>query len=286
MEIGFVYPQTELGGDPDAVRAIGRATEDLGFDHLLAYDHVLGATHADREPALWGPYTERDPFHDPFVMFAYLAGMTERIHFATGVLILPQRQTVLVAKQAADLDLLSGERLRLGVGVGWNYVEYDALGQDFSTRGRRADEQIGLLRRLWSDELVEWSGEFDAIDRATLIPRPRRPIPVWVGGFSEAAFRRGATLGDGFMYAGTEERVMGAMERVRAAGARDKAGFGHDFVALRSGGAPDVAAAAERWSAAGGTHFSVVSMGLGFDSVDAHLDFMGDVARRLALPGA
>jgi len=286
VEIGFVYPQTELGGAPDAVRAIGRATEQLGFDHLLAYDHVLGATHADREPPLWGPYTERDPFHDPFVMFAYLAGMTERIHFATGVLILPQRQTVLVAKQAADLDLLSGGRLRLGVGVGWNYVEYDALGQDFSTRGRRADEQIDLLRRLWSDDLVEFSGEFDAIDRATLIPRPMGPIPVWVGGFSEAAFRRGATLGDGFMYAGTEDRVMGALDRVRELGAREIPGFGHDFVALRSGGASDVAGAAERWSDAGGTHFSVVSMGLGFDSVDAHLDFMGDVARRLALPGA
>jgi alkanesulfonate monooxygenase SsuD/methylene tetrahydromethanopterin reductase-like flavin-dependent oxidoreductase (luciferase family) len=172
------------------------------------------------------------------------------------------------------------------VGVGWNYVEYDALGQDFSTRGRRADEQIDLLRRLWSDDLVEFSGEFDAIDRATLIPRPMGPIPVWVGGFSEAAFRRGATLGDGFMYAGTEDRVMGALDRVRELGAREIPGFGHDFVALRSGGASDVAGAAERWSDAGGTHFSVVSMGLGFDSVDAHLDFMGDVARRLALPGA
>jgi probable F420-dependent oxidoreductase len=286
VEIGFVYPQTELGGDPAAVRAIGRAAEELGFESLLAYDHVLGATHEDRDPPLGGPYTERDPFHDPFVMFAFLAGMTERIQFATGVLILPQRQTVLVAKQAADLDLLSGERLRLGVGVGWNYVEYDALGQEFSTRGRRADEQIGFLRRLWGEELIEWSGEFDAIDRATLVPRPNRRIPIWVGGFSEAAFRRGATLGDGFMYAGREDRVMGAMQRVRELGAehsRDMSGFGHEFVALRSGGADDVAASAERWRVAGGTHYAVVSMGLGFDSIDAHLDFMRDVAMRLDL---
>ena len=293
MEIGFVYPQTELRGDPDAVRAIGRAAEELGFDSLLAYDHVLGATHADREPPLWGPYTERDPFHDPFVMFAYLAGMTERIEFATGVLILPQRQTVLVAKQAADLDLLSGERLRLGVGVGWNYVEYDALGQTFSTRGRRADEQIDLLRRLWSEELIEWTGEFDAIDRATLIPRPNRQIPIWVGGFSPAAFRRGATLGDGFMYAGPEDRVLGALERVRALGAdqhRDMASFGHEFVALRVGGAADAAAAAERWRDAGGTHYAAVSMGLGLDSIDAHLDFMRDfmheVSTRFDLPSS
>ena len=121
-------------------------------------------------PKLWGPYTERDPFHDPFVMFAYLAGMTERIEFATGVLILPQRQTVLVAKQAADLDLLSGGRLRLGVGVGWNYVEYDALGQDFRTRGRRADEQIGYLRQLWNDDVSSFDGEFDTLDAASSSP--------------------------------------------------------------------------------------------------------------------
>ena len=149
MKIGAVYPQTELRGDPDAVRRIGLAAESLGYDYLLAYDHVVGAVHADREPALTGPYTEHDPFHDPFVMFAYLAGITDRLEFATGVLILPQRQTVLVAKQSADLDLLSGGRLRLGVGVGWNYVEYNALGQSFARRGQRADEQIGILRSLW-----------------------------------------------------------------------------------------------------------------------------------------
>ena len=154
MEIGIVYPQTESRGDPTAVGRIGRATEELGFTHLLAYDHVVGAVHADRDPKLWGPYTDQDPFHDPFVMFAYLAGITQRIGFATGVIILPQRQTVLVAKQSADLDLLSGGRLRLGVGVGWNYVEYHALGQEFETRGARANEQIGLLRRLWAEPLL------------------------------------------------------------------------------------------------------------------------------------
>jgi probable F420-dependent oxidoreductase len=150
MQIGVVYPQNELRGDPTAVRRIGRAVEDLGFDHLLAYDHVLGAVHADRTPQLTGPYTEHDPFHDPFVMFAYLAGVTERIRFGTGILVLPQRQTALVARQAADVDLLSGGRLRLGVGVGWNYVEYEALGQDFRTRGARQEEQIELLRRLFT----------------------------------------------------------------------------------------------------------------------------------------
>jgi alkanesulfonate monooxygenase SsuD/methylene tetrahydromethanopterin reductase-like flavin-dependent oxidoreductase (luciferase family) len=152
MKVGVVYPQIELGGDPNAVRRIGKAVEDLGFDYLLAYDHVLGAVHADRTPPLPGPYTERDPFHDPFVLFGYLAGITERIGLATGVLVLPQRQTALVARQAADVDLLSGGRLRLGVGVGWNHVEYEALGQDFRSRGVFGGIQgdhVGVAFRRW-----------------------------------------------------------------------------------------------------------------------------------------
>ena len=207
MQIGAVYPQTELRGDPSAVRRIGRAVEDLGFDHLLAYDHVLGAVHADRTPPLTGPYTERDPFHDPFVMFAYLAAITERIGFATGVLVLPQRQTALVARQAADVDLLSGGRLRLGVGVGWNDVEYEALGQDFRTRGAREEEQIGLLRRLFTEPVVNFSGRFDRVDRAALVPRPARPIPIWLGGSGEAAFERAARLADGFIFFGTAASI-------------------------------------------------------------------------------
>ena len=175
MQIGVVYPQNELRGDPTAVGRIGKAVEDLGFDYLLAYDHVLGAVHAGRARQLTGPYTERDPFHDPFVMFAYLAGKTERIGFATGVLVLPQRQTALVARQAADVDLLSGGRLRLGVGVGWNYVEYEALGQDFAARGAREEEQVELLRRLFTEPVVDFSGRFDRVDRAALVPKTGTP---------------------------------------------------------------------------------------------------------------
>ena len=202
MQIGVVYPQTELQGDPVAVKRFGRAAEELGFDHLLAYDHVLGAVHSDRTPRLTGPHTERDPFHDPLVMFAYLAGLTERIQFATGVLILPQRQTALLARQAADLDLLSAGRFRLGVGVGWNYVEYEALGQDFHTRGARQEEQIELLRLLFGEPVVDFSGRFDRIDRAALVPRPARPIPLWLGGSSDVAFERAARLADGFVFMG------------------------------------------------------------------------------------
>lgn len=287
MKIGAVYPQTELGGDPEAVRRIGLAAESLGYDYLLAYDHVVGAVHADREPPLWGPYTEHDPFHDPLVMFAYLAGMTERLEFATGVLILPQRQTVLVAKQCADLDLLSGGRLRVGVGVGWNHVEYDALGQPFTQRGRRMNEQIRFLRELWNGEVMSFTGEFDRLDRGVVIPGPARQIPIWIGGFSPPAFRRGVDLGDGFMFAGKESAVHAALATVRdlaAADDRSLDGFGLEYLALR---APDVRATvehAERWRESGGTHFAAVSMGAARDSIEAHLDYFSDVAERLAPP--
>jgi len=284
MKLGAVYPQTELRGDPEAVRRIGLAVEQHGFDHLLAYDHVVGAIKADRAKPLYGPYDHTHPFHDPFVMFAYLAGITERIEFATGVLILPQRQTVLVAKQAADLELLSGGRLRLGVGVGWNYVEYDALGQDFSQRGRRADEQIAFLRALWSGDVLSFEGEFDSIDRGIVIPGPRQAIPIWVGGFSPQAFTRGVILSDGFIFAGDETRVSTALAELRSIATtrgRDLENFGLDFVATGITDASAAADAALRWQEAGGSHFSAVSMGAGRDSIEAHIDFFGEVAAQV-----
>lgn len=287
MRIGAVYPQTELRGDADAVRRVGLASEALGYHYLLAYDHVLGAVHADREPPLRGPYTENDPFHDPFVMFAYLAGMTERIEFATGVIVLPQRQTVLVAKQCADLDLLSGGRLRLGVGVGWNYVEYDALGQPFGQRGRRMDEQIDFLRDLWRGEVTSLDGEFDTLDRGVLIPSPNRAIPIWIGGFSPPAFRRGIARGDGFMFAGKESAVHHALTAVRTEATeqgRSLDGFGLEYLALAAPTVDETVEHAQRWRDAGGTHFAAVSMGGGRDSIEAHLDFYSDVAERLELP--
>jgi probable F420-dependent oxidoreductase len=289
MQIGVVYPQTELRGDPVAVRRIGKAVEDLGFDHLLAYDHVLGAVHADRSPPLTGPYTEHDPFHDPFVMFAYLAGITERIGFATGILILPQRQTALVARQAADVDLLSGGRLRLGVGIGWSPVEYDALGQDFHTRGARQEEQIEVLRRLFTEPVVDFSGRFDRVDRASLVPKPERSIPIWLGGYGEAAFDRAARLADGFIFFGgrgvdyTANKWSGMRDRVRDLG-RPVDDFGADYVAVPSaGGVGDLPAQVDAWRDAGGTHVSVVTMGIGLDSIDAHIDYIASVAAALGL---
>ena len=286
MQIGVVYPQTELRGDPTAVRRIGRAIEDLGFAHLLAFDHVLGAVHADRTPPLPGPYTEHDPFHDPFVMFAHLAAITERIEFATGILILPQRPTALVARQAADVDLLSGGRLRLGVGVGWNYVEYEALGQDFHTRGARQEEQIGLLRRFFTEPVVDFSGRFDRVARASLVPKPARSIPIWLGGSGEAAFDRAARLADGFIFfGGGIDATVDAWRRLRdrlGGLGRSVEGFGTDYVSL-SRSVVDLTAEIDAWRDAGGTHVSVVTMGLGLDSVDGHIDYLASVADALSL---
>jgi probable F420-dependent oxidoreductase len=261
--------------------------ERLGFDHLLAYDHVLGAVHADRERPLPGPYTELDPFHDPLVMFAYLAGITERIGFASGVMVLPQRQTALVARQASDVDLLSGGRLRLGVGVGWNHVEYEALGYEFRGRGARQEEQIEVLRRLFTDPVVDFSGKFHRIDRASLNPKPTRPIPIWLGGSSEVAFERAARIADGFIFfGGGADHTVEAWDQMRSrlvGLGKSVTDFGADWVALPDDGGETVAADVDAWREAGGTHISLVTMGLGFDSAEAHIDYLGSVAGALSL---
>ena len=285
MRIGVVYPQTELRGDPEAVRRIGTTAETLGYDYLLTYDHVLGAVHEGREPKLTGPYTEKDPFHDPFVMFAHLAGLTPRIELVTGILILPQRQTALVARQAADVDLLSGGRLRLGVGIGWNHVEYEALGQDFKTRGRREAEQVELLRKLWTEPLITFNGDFDRIDRACLNPRPTRLIPIWFGGFSEPVYRRAARLADGFIFTGSPERAIegwNQIERFLEEAHRDTAQFGKEMIVGRLDKDPAEVAARIHWCRSWGcTHVAVDTMNKGFSSAEAHLEFLSEVRRRV-----
>jgi probable F420-dependent oxidoreductase len=287
LQIGVVYPQTELQGDPTAVRRIGRAVEEFGFDHILAYDHVLGVVHEDRARPLTGIYSERDPFHDPLVMFAYLAGITERIQFATGVMVLPQRQTALVARQAADVDLFSGGRLRLGVGAGWNHVEYEALGQEFRGRGARQEEQIELLRRLFTEPIVDFTGGFHRVDRATLLPKPSRSIPIWLGGSSEAAFERAARIADGFIFfGGSAEDTVNAWTKLRdrvGALGRSVDDFGADWVALPHGGAAEVASDVDGWRDAGGTHISLVSMGLGMSSTESHVEYFASTAELLGL---
>ena len=190
MKLGAVFPQTESGTDPIAIRDYAQAVEGMGYNHILAYDHVLGASTATR-PDWTGPYTSETLFHEPLVLYGYLAGLTKTLELVTGILILPQRQTALVAKQAAEVDLLSGGRLRLGIGVGWNEVEYQGLNENFRDRGARSEEQIAVLRALWAEPVVDFRGRWHTIDQAGIKPLPpRRSIPVWIGGYSEATLER------------------------------------------------------------------------------------------------
>lgn len=290
MRIGVVYPQDELHGDPEAVRRFGRAVEDLGFDHLGCHEHVLGVVYGDdRAPGLYdGPYTERDPYHDPFVMFAHLAAITERIGFVTGILVLPLRQTALVARQAADLDLFSGGRLRLGVGAGWNHVEFEALGQDFQTRGPREEEQIELLRRLFTEPVVDYSGRFHRIDRAALVPKPARPVPIWLGGSSKTAYERAARLADGFIFDDSQgiEHNLEAWHRLREQldrRGRSVQDFGREYVAAPTGRVRELPAQFDAWRAAGGTHAALVTAALGLTGVEEHIEYLAAAAEALGL---
>jgi len=265
MKIGVVYPQTELGGDPAAVRRIGKAVEDLGFDYLLAYDHVLGAEHADRTPPLPGPYTELDPFHDPFVMFGFLAGVT-KLGFSTGVLILAQRQAVLVAKQAASLDVLCDGRFRLGVGVGWNELEFVGLNENFRNRGRRSEEQVQVMQKLWADPHVEFIGKWHRIEDAGINPRPPSGrVPVWFGGHHELTLQRIAQYGDGWMMLAYPmgQQAVAEFDRLRRmveAAGRDPHGIGLEVWVSTGAGDPQQWREEFRfWQRAGVTHVTVAS---------------------------
>jgi probable F420-dependent oxidoreductase len=277
MKLGVVFPQTEIGAEAAAVRRYATAVEELGFDYLLAFEHVVGANPDQPGPWQRGPYDYESLFHEPMVLFGYLAALTTRIALATGILILPQRQTVLVAKQAAEVDVLSGGRLRLGVGVGWNPVEYEALGQDFHTRGKRQAEQVVLLRKLWTERLVDFSGRFDRVPDAGLHPLPvQRPIPVWFGGGADATLRRMARLGDGWMPNSQPldqltQRLESLRGLIRAAG-RDPAAFGIDVrIDMRRTGEADWSERLARLADLGVTHVCINTMGNGFD-LDGHLD--------------
>ena len=280
MKIGVVFPQTEIGADPAAVRDYAQATEQMGFHHLLAFDHVLGANVASR-PGWTGAYRHTDMFHEPFVLFGYLAGITESIELVSGVIILPQRQTALVAKQAAAVDVLSGGRLRLGVGIGWNTVEYEALGEDFHNRGRRSEEQVEVMRALWSQDLVTLDRRWHKITDAGINPLPvQRPIPVWLGGSADQVLRRIARMGDGwFPLFPPDDEGRGAVERMRGyardAG-RDPDDIGiESWFSVRSGGPEEWAGFVEKWDDIGATHLSLNTMGAGLNSPDAHIEAIG-----------
>jgi probable F420-dependent oxidoreductase len=281
MRIGVVFPQTELGGDAGAVRAWAQRAGELGFTHVLAYDHVVGA-----DPAVhtgWdGPYDVHTTFHEPMVLYGYLAALTS-MELVTGIIILPQRQTALVAKQAAEVDLLTGGKFRLGVGIGWNRVEYEALGQDFSTRGKRLEEQITLLRRLWTEQTVTFSGTFDQITGAGLAPMPvQRPIPVWIGAQSPPAYRRAGRIADGWfpqMAPGPQlDEARRTVAEAAAQAGRDPAGLGMEGRVRWQADRDKLAAAMRQWQDADATHLSVNTMGAGLKTVDDHLAALATAA--------
>ncbi len=276
MKIGVVFPQTEFGNDPAAIHDYAQTVEGLGFTHIVAYDHVLGAN--PNRPGGWkGPYTHESPFHEPFVLFGYMAALTQKIEFVPGIIILPQRQTALVAKQSAALDVLSGGRLRLGVGLGWNEVEFIALNQDFHTRGRRIEEQVTLMRQLWTEPLVNFAGKWHTIPDAGLNPLPvQRPIPVWFGGTADAALRRAARFADGWLInlrtIDESRTTLAKLDSYLAEVGRSRPGFGIEPRVAYGEGKPDAwAGLVNEWQALGATHLSFNTMGKGFNTPTAHL---------------
>jgi probable F420-dependent oxidoreductase len=282
-----VLPQTEIGDKPAALARYARHVEELGFAHVLAYDHVLGADPA-AYPGWNGPYDINTTFHEPFVLFGFLAAITS-IELVSGIVILPQRQTALVAKQAAEVDLLSEGRLRLGVGIGWNAVEYDALGQDFSTRGRRLEEQVQLLRRLWTERSVTFDGEYDRVHGAGLFPMPvQQPIPVWVGGSSAPAYRRMGRIADGwFPQVPPGPRLTEALAVIAEGAAeagRDPSSIGVEGrISWGDGDLARLADHAERWRAAGATHIAIDTMRAGLATLDEHLSALTSAADTLGV---
>ena len=288
MRIGVVFPQTEIGDDPIAIRDYAQAAEALGYQHLLIYDHVLGASTANR-PDWRGAYTSDTPFHEPFVLFGYLAGLTQRLELVTGVIVLPQRQTALVAKQAAEIDLLSGGRLRLGVGIGWNEVEYQALGEDFRNRGARMEEQIDVLRALWTQPVVSFDGRWHQIEAAGIKPLPvQRPIPIWIGATADAAIERAGRISDGwFPQRPPDDQARAMLDRLRQAIAA--AGRAADAVGveprLSIGQVPETewARYAQSWRELGATHLCVNTMGAGLRSPQDHIDALRRVKDALGV---
>ena len=250
MRLNAFFPTRDIGTDPAKIRDWAQAAEDLGYAYIEVPDHVFGATARNG----WTPrYNEKDPFHETFVTLGFLAAVTTRIRLSSGVLIAPQRQTGVIAKQAAEADLLSGGRLRLGIGVGWNHVEYESLGTDWKTRGARQAEQVEVLRRLWSEDLVSFSGRFHNLNEVSIVPPPvQRPIPIWFGGLSDAVVTRAARLGDGWMPiiepdAQAEEKLGALREQLRSFG-RDPAKFGIEgWLRMHDGDPQRWAAAADGW---------------------------------------
>ena len=283
MKIGAVFPHNEIGTNPELIKEYCRGLESLGVDHLLIYDHVLGAD-PDREGGFRGPYDKDVAFHEPLTTFSFIAAATEKIELATTVLILPQRQTVLVAKQVAQLAALSNNRFRLGIGVGWNKIEYEGLNETFENRGRRQEEQVILMRELWTQDSLDFKGEFHRINKASINPRPQEPIPIWFGGSAPALIERVARLGDGWMpLMGANEKAAECIREIREAREREGKsmdGFGIQAQAQYKGGTPDIwKKNAASWCEMGATHLAIATHNTGVTGVPGHLSRVEEYLR-------
>jgi probable F420-dependent oxidoreductase len=275
MKIGAVLPHNEIGTDPGAMKAYAQGIEALGMTHMLLYDHVLGADR-NRPGGFEGPYDKDIAFHEPFTTFAFIAAVTEKIEMVSNVMILPQRQTALVAKQAAEVAILSNNRLRLGIGTGWNKVEYDALGVPFEQRGKRQEEQVELLRRLWTEDSLDYAGEFHRVELASINPRPSAMIPIWFGGGVKKVLTRAATLGEGWMPLGgpgaASAEMIAHLRAAREAAGKRWEDFGIQAQAMFKGGDPERwAKHAQGWRDLGATHLAIRTDSVGLSNVDEHL---------------
>lgn len=274
MKYGIVFPQTEIGSNPDDIARFAQAVEEAGLDHLLAYEHVLGANTASR-PNWSGPYTSESMFHEPFVLFGFLSAVVSRLEFVTGIVILPQRQTALVAKQSACLDVISRGRFRLGIGTGWNDVEYEALGENFHDRGKRSEEQIDLMRKLWAEDTITYQGKWHKITDAGLNPLPiNKKIPIWLGGTAPQVIERVARIGDGwfpFFNPNLKSHIEQVRQRAREVG-RDPDEIGIECILPVGEMGSNERDRIKMCSGMGVTHISAVTMGHGFNSVDDQID--------------
>jgi probable F420-dependent oxidoreductase len=288
MNFGAVYPQTEYPTDPVAIRDFTQTVEGLGYTHIVAYDHVLGA-NPDRPEGWQGPYTYQTTFMEVFILFSYMAAFSQKIGYLSGVLILPQRQTALVAKQAATLDVLCHGRFRLGVGLGWNHVEYEALNEDFHTRGKHVEEQVHLLRQLWTRPLVNFKGKWHIISDAGVNPLPiQRPIPIWFGGQADAMLRRVAAMGDGWLpNMRNAQDTLPALEKIdqylEEAG-RSRQNFGLEArLPFGKGDLDQLTHQVREWEGVGATHLSINTLNSGFDNPNEHLTALQTFARLVGI---
>ena len=275
MEIGAVFPHNEIGTDPQAIKDYAQGVEELGVTHLLIYDHVLGADR-DRPGGFEGPYDKDVAFHEPFTTFAFIAAVTKKLDMITTVMILPQRQTVLVAKQAAELAILSNNRFKLGIGVGWNAVEYTGLNENFKNRGKRQEEQVELMRLLWESEVLEYEGDYHHIDKASINPRPSKSLPIWFGGGAPQLIERCADLGEGWIpLMGPNEaarNTLSAIKEKRESKGLDRDNFGVQAQAQYAGGdAERWNKHAEKWRNLGASHLAIATHNAEPTNVDGHL---------------